>query len=76
MNIPTKVLRSTFITYETYFHHQQLAKRYYKSSSKVVKKNSKMNGELDLKYEIERNEPIAYVMSDPKQIFKEEIMKW
>lgn len=78
MNIPTKVLRSTFITYETYFHHQQLAKRYYKSSNKIMKKLSKQSGgyENEKTYELEKNEQITYVISEPKQNYKDEIMKW
>jgi hypothetical protein len=44
MNIPTKVLRSPYITYEAYFHHQQLAKKFYKSS-----KTKRMQEEAEIK---------------------------
>ena len=76
MNIPTKVLRSTFITYETYFHHQQLAKRFYKST-RSNKKNTKSNltGEFGVK-NLNEVENISYTISDIKQNFKEELLKW
>ena len=63
MNIPTKVLRSTYTTYETYFHHQQLAKKFYKSSSKNKKKT-----DSDSKSEPE------YLVE--KQSIKEDLLKW
>mgnify|MGYP007031242039 CR=1 FL=1 len=63
MNIPTKVLRSTYTTYETYFHHQQLAKKFYKSSSKHKKKT-----DTDTKQDIE------YIPE--KQSIKEDLLKW
>ena len=65
MNIPTKVLRSTYITYETYFHHQQLAKKFYKSSSKTRKGLIK---EIDFKLDSE-------FFAD-KQSIKEDLLKW
>ncbi len=63
MNIPTKVLRSTYTTYETYFHHQQLAKKFYKSSSRHKKK-----ADSDTKTETE------YIPE--KQSIKEDLLKW
>ncbi len=63
MNIPTKVLRSTYTTYETYFHHQQLAKKFYKSSTKIKKKT-----DSDNKSENE------YLLE--KQSIKEDLLKW
>ncbi len=65
MNIPTKVLRSTYITYETYFHHQQLAKKFYKSSSKTRKGQSK---EIDFKLDSE-------FFAD-KHSIKDDLLKW
>lgn len=77
MNIPTKVLRSTFITYETYFHHQQLAKKFYKSSSKTSKKHTKQNTpDSETKNYEPFQDHISYVISDPKHNFKEELLKW
>jgi hypothetical protein len=70
MNIPTKVLRSTFITYEAYFHHQQLAKRFYKSAK--GKKGAKSAGE-------ERSgasEIEGQIPHSEKNSFKEDLMKW
>jgi hypothetical protein len=70
MNIPTKVLRSTFITYEAYFHHQQLAKRFYKSAK--GKKGTKLVGEeRPGSAEIE-----GQVSHSDKNSFKEDLMKW
>lgn len=43
MNIPTKVLRSPYITYEAYFHHQQLAKKFYKTNKR---KKAQEEGEI------------------------------
>lgn len=66
MNIPLKVMRSTYIAYDTYNHHQQLAKRFYKHLHKPVKKASK-----------EETESIgSFVLCDLKQNFKEELLKW
>ncbi len=66
MNIPTKVLRSTFITYEAYFHHQQLAKRFYKSTKgkKGGKAEDKAGDESNPNAQTERNS------------FKEDLLKW
>jgi len=76
MNIPTKVLRSTFITYETYFNHQQLAKRFYKSY-KNKKSYSKTNSESEL---INPNsnevEQIQFLATNLQPNFKEDILKW
>lgn len=66
MNIPNKVLRSTFLNYETYFHHQQLAKKYYKASSK---QKTKVADSSKIEYD-----QISYVEAKPN--FKEEILKW
>ena len=74
MNIPTKVLRSTFITYETYFHHQQLARRFYKSS-KNSKKNTKFNVDSDSKNGREV-EQLPFPLCEYKQNFKDELLKW
>ncbi len=70
MNIPTKVLRSTFITYETYYHHQQLAKRFYKSN-KNNKKLVKIDGENKTFSEYEQ-----FSCPELKQNFKEVLIKW
>jgi hypothetical protein len=73
MNIPTKVLRSTFITYETYFHHQQLAKKFYKSSTKVVKRgprNFEERNECD-------SQQISYMIYDTgSRNYRQELVKW
>ncbi len=62
MNIPNKVLRSTYTTYETYFHHQQLAKKFYKSSSKN-KKKTETETKFDNEYLLEKS-------------IKEDLLKW
>ena len=68
MNIPTKVLRSTFITYEAYFHHQQLAKRFYKTTK--AKKSSKFAGdEKTGGFEFE-----SHIPQIEKNSFKEDLM--
>lgn len=70
MNIPTKVLRSTFITYEAYFHHQQLAKRFYKSAK--GKKGTKSVGEE----KTGTGEIEGQSSHSEKNSFKEDLMKW
>jgi hypothetical protein len=68
MNIPTKVLRSTFITYEAYFHHQQLAKRFYKSTK------GKKGGKAEEKGQPgDESNPNAQA---ERNSFKEDLLKW
>lgn len=78
MNIPTKVLRSTFINNETYYHHQSLAKRFYKSSSgKNVKKINKPLFANDFDFKSQDNyDQVSYCFGDLKHNYKEEILKW
>lgn len=77
MNIPTKVLRSTFINNETYFHHQNLARRFYKSSGKNVKKYNKTLFTNDYDYRSQDNyDQVSYFIGDSKHNYKEEILKW
>lgn len=75
MNIPTKVLRSTFITYETYFHHQQLAKRVYKTT-KTGKKSSKSISGNENEKPNSSDKEIFYLLGDYKPNFKEDLIKW
>jgi len=77
MNIPTKVLRSTFINNETYYHHQALAKRFYKSSGKNAKKfnNTFFNNDFDFRSH-DNFDQISYSFVDSKNNYKEEILKW
>ncbi len=70
MNIPTKALRANIISYETFFHHQQLAKRFYKANKnnkKMVKNNEGDNTEV---------EQIPYPFGEFRQNFKEDLLKW
>lgn len=77
MNIPTKVLRSTYINNETYFHHQSLAKRFYKSSGKNVKKYNKTLFSNDFDFRsTEFYDQVSYCIGESKQNYKEEIFKW
>jgi hypothetical protein len=77
MNIPTKVLRSTFINNETYFHHQSLARRFYKSSGKNVKKFNKtvFSNECDFRNQGSYDQ-ISYCFGESRHNYKEEILKW
>lgn len=76
MNYPTKVLRSTFITYETFYHHQQLAKKFYKVASKNLKKNLRTQQRTDEgDKNFSENNPLSY-MGELKYCFKEELLKW
>ena len=70
MNIPTKVLRSSFITYEAYYHHQQLAKRFYKSTK------NKKTGKGEEKSFTNENEAMSFNLGEFKNSFKEDLMKW
>jgi len=75
MNIPTRVLKSTFITYDTYIQHQQLAKRFYKSN-KSSKKNIKSADQNETGKSFLESDQISFAISEFKQSFKEEMMKW
>ena len=76
MNIPTKVLRSQFINYETYFQHQQLAKRFYKSTrgKKIGKQNSL--GETEMCRGSTDLDSVGLEFGEMKKNFKEELIKW
>ena len=75
MNIPTRVLKSTFITYDTYIQHQQLAKRFYKSN-KSSKKNIKSGDQNETGKPPHESDQISLAISEFRQSFKEEMMKW
>jgi len=77
MNIPSKVLRSTFINNETYYHHQLLAKRFYKSSGNNLKKINKnpFSNEYDSRSQ-DNFDQVSSCIGDAKHSYKEEILKW
>jgi hypothetical protein len=75
MNIPTRVLKSTFITYDTYIQHQQLAKRFYKSN-KALKKTNKTGEQTESSKNLSENEHVSLAIGEFKHSFKEDLMKW
>jgi hypothetical protein len=75
MNIPTRVLKSTFITYDTYIQHQQLAKRFYKSN-KAIKKTNKAGEQNDSTRNLSETEHVSLAIGEFKHSFKEDLMKW
>jgi hypothetical protein len=75
MNIPTRVLKSTFITYDTYIQHQQLAKRFYKSN-KALKKTTKAMDQTETSKNFSENEHVSLAIGEFKHSFKEDLMKW
>jgi hypothetical protein len=62
MNIPNKILRSTYITYETYFNHQQLAKKFHKSNSKTKKDGQSAQSD--------------YNIPETRKEIKDDLLKW
>lgn len=75
MNIPTRVLKSTFITYDTYIQHQQLAKRFYKSN-KALKKTNKQVDQTEANKNQSDTEHLSLAIGEFKHSFKEDLMKW
>ena len=75
MNIPTRVLKSTFITYDTYIQHQQLAKRFYKSN-KALKKTNKQVDQTEANKNLSEAEHLSLAIGEFKHSFKEDLMKW
>ena len=75
MNIPTRVLKSTFITYDTYIQHQQLAKRFYKSN-KALKKTNKQVDQTEANKILSETEHLSLAIGEFKHSFKEDLMKW
>jgi hypothetical protein len=75
MNIPTRVLKSTFITYDTYIQHQQLAKRFYKSN-KALKKTNKQVDQTEANKNLSETEHLSLAIGEFKHSFKEDLMKW
>ncbi len=76
MNIPTRVLKSTFITYDTYIQHQQLAKRFYKSN-RALKKLARQGLVNDAESKsMSENEHVSLAIGEFKHSFKEDLIKW
>ena len=75
MNIPTRVLKSTFITYDTYIQHQQLAKRFYKSN-KALKKTNKQVDQTEANKNLSETEHLSLAIGEFKHSFKEDLLKW
>jgi len=75
MNIPTRVLKSTFITYDTYIQHQQLAKRFYKSN-KALKKTNKQVDLTEANKNLSETEHLSLAIGEFKHSFKEDLLKW
>ena len=85
MNIPTKVMRSNFMTFENYNYHQQIAKKFYKFQNKFksLKDKEKSNLKNEISFNIEYKDQYSYVISGLKDKniklsnnYKEDILKW